>query len=139
MKQLDQKELSELCNKNVIDKYNKIIEILKANDLDVNDVMDTLLDYSRGEDYAQDTIENISKRLIIISKMDYSKTRYERMDDEWTTFGTIHSAKQRYDLKKIDGHWYAKIEIKLLAGIGEILAIKVTDEASKALDTRLTQ
>lgn len=131
-------EFASLCNQDIEPEYKRIEKILKSHDLTPVQVMDILMDYARGEDLAEDTINNISKRLIYICQMGSEKTHHQLHEDGWLTFGTIHSDKQRYDLKKIEGIWYAKISMNRGDGAGQELAIELNKEAQVSLNQRLS-
>ncbi len=137
MKLCSFKELASLCNQDIESDYQQLLSILKKSGLEAQQVMDLLIDYSKGEDLAEDTINNLSKRLIYICGMDQTKTLMQEVADGWITFGTIHSDKQRYDLKKIEGLWYAKIQFNRLGDAEQMMAIELTADAQQALNQRL--
>lgn len=137
MKLCSFKQLANICNQDIAEEYQKLCSVFQANGLEADKVMATLMDYSKGEDLAEDTINNISKRLSYIASMEPNKTHFEEHHDGWITFGTIHSDKQRYDLKKIEGIWYSKINLSRGDAIGEELAIELNQEAQEKLNQRL--
>ncbi|MCK5882935.1 MAG: hypothetical protein KAG61_04540 [Bacteriovoracaceae bacterium] len=128
------KELSAFLNRDLLPTFDKIMKILKDNDLDADIVLRTLIDVSQGEDYAANTVASISKRLTFITTMDKEKTLFETRDDGWIVFGTIHSDKQQYEIKKVEGRWFAKVKLTHSGKEGEDIAIQVADDANSALE-----
>ena len=140
MKFCDLEKLTSLCNRNIEDEFQKVKKILLDNGLNPSDVLNLLEDYTKGEDLAFDTINNITKRLFIILKMDDAKIHLNKeSEDGWMIFGTIHSDKQRYELKKVDGDWFAKVKFDRgdIATNEETVAVKLGAEISKLLTIRL--
>ncbi len=126
--------LADFLNRDVLDEFDKIHSVLKENNLDPDQVLRVLIDISQGNDYANQTVESISKRLGFIATMDSEKTICNHNEDGWFTFGTIHSEKQQYKIKKVEGMWYAKVKLTHSGELGDDIAIQVSDDANVALN-----
>lgn len=131
------KDLAALCNQEIEVEYQKICSILSQHGLKANDVLDILIDYSKGEDLAEDTVNNLSKRLVFLCSMESNKTLHQEQEDGWITFGTIHSEKQRYDLKRIEGSWYARVNFSRGEQEVNLMGLELNQQAQEALNQRL--